>query len=640
MNQIDIAGTVGMVNSAGTAADRQVGVGRGRMRLRRHQEFPPAPTGQSGGPAGTSKSSHRGHGQSPDSAQQTVAANGPAGGRLPIGQVLLQSGAITADQLAVAIVQQAGSGKRLGELLVDLGMAGERQVMAALAAQLQLPVIDLGRYRPDPAVVGMLNESRARSLNAVPVLRQPDGSIVVACSDPEPNLAAHLSASLGAPVQLALAGATELKWAMDNSYRALSGISDQVAAFTAEHGSSLELSATDAAIKAGVGDAPVVQVVNMIITQAMRDRVSDVHIEPQDKSVRVRYRIDGALHDILSLPGSIGPALVSRIKIMAGMNIVERRRPQDGQIQMTIEDRMVDIRISTVGVMWGEKVVMRILDRSRSLYRLQDLGMTKATHEAFSKMLRSPFGMVLCSGPTGSGKTTTLYASLNEVNSPDRNITTIEDPVEYVFASINQIPINEAAGVTFAGGLRSILRQDPDMILVGEIRDVETARIAIQSALTGHFVLSSVHATDAVSSLYRFLDMGIESFLVSASVLGIVGQRLVRLICEHCRAPADPTVDELAFYRESGGAEGVVFWAGAGCNYCTQTGYSGRIGVYELLTVTEEMRELLVRPESTHADIRRLAIDQGMRPLREGGVDLIESGRTTIAEIIRSIYIL
>lgn len=258
-----------------------------------------------------------------------------------------------------------------------------------------------------------------------------------------------------------------------------------------------------------------------------------------------------------------------------------------------------------------------------------------------SKMLRSPYGMVLCAGPTGSGKTTTLYASLNEVNSPERNITTIEDPVEYVFPMINQIQINEAAGITFAGGLRSILRQDPDMILVGEIRDLETARIAVQSALTGHFVLSSVHATDAVSSLYRFLDMGIESFLIASSVLGIVGQRLLRRTCEHCEVPYQPTADELDFFIKSGGDESKVdFTIGAGCNYCSQTGYSGRTGVYEVLTITDELRALIVLESTTQLQIRDLAIAQGMRPLRSQGIRLVEENITTIAEVIRSIYTL
>jgi type IV pilus assembly protein PilB len=289
---------------------------------------------------------------------------------------------------------------------------------------------------------------------------------------------------------------------------------------------------------------------------------------------------------------------------------------------------------------WGEKVVLRILDKSRALYRLQNLGMVGETLAAYQEMLHSPYGMVLCAGPTGSGKTTTLYASLNELNSPENNITTIEDPVEYVFPSINQIQINEAAGVTFAAGLRSILRQDPDMILVGEIRDVETATIAIQAALTGHFVLSSVHATDSVSSLYRFIDMGIESFLISASFLGIVGQRLVRRICKDCTVDYIPSPEELAYFERAGGRPKDRFVRGKGCNYCAQTGYTGRIGVYELLRVTPEMKELLVAPATTHADIRRLAVSQGMRTLGAEGIRLVEEDQTTIGEIIRSIYTL
>ncbi|MDP3972015.1 MAG: GspE/PulE family protein [Candidatus Nanopelagicales bacterium] len=595
----------------------------------------PAPAGAAGSePSAAHPADPRTPGSRPGS--------GAAGGQqpAPLGEVLLRRGVITPDQLAGAIVQQAGSGLRLGELLVDLGVVDERQVTAALATQLGLPVADLSRYEADPSLAGLLPETLARSLRAIPIYVQQDQVVIVACSDPRPGLAEELGAAMGLRVRLALASPAEVQWAIDNSYRALAGLDEQVAAFVARHGETGSAGATAAAVKAAVGDAPVVMIANMIVVQAVRDRASDIHIEPHDKGVRIRYRIDGALHEVADLPASMGPALVSRIKIMAGMNIVERRRAQDGQINMETDGRPLDIRVSTIGVIWGEKVVMRVLDKSRSLYRLRELGMTGETCDEFEKMLRSPFGMVLCAGPTGSGKTTTLYASLNAVNSPDRNITTIEDPVEYVFPAINQIQINELAGVTFAGGLRSILRQDPDMILVGEIRDVETARIAVQAALTGHFVLSSVHATDSVSSLYRFLDMGIESFLIASSVLGIVGQRLVRLTCRHCRVRYTPTNDEMAFYREGGGAPKQEFWRGLGCNYCSQTGYSGRVGVYELLRVTEEMREMLVLPESTHADIRRLAIAQGMQPLRRGGIRLVERDDTTIAEIIRSIYTL
>jgi type IV pilus assembly protein PilB len=328
---------------------------------------------------------------------------------------------------------------------------------------------------------------------------------------------------------------------------------------------------------------------------------------------------------------------------MAGMNIVERRRPQDGQLTMTADGRSLDIRVATVGTIWGEKVVMRLLDKSRPLVALSDLGMPDDTAATYSRLIRSPFGMVLCAGPTGSGKTTTLYASLNEIQGPERNVTTVEDPVEYVFGGINQIQINEQAGVTFANGLKAILRQDPDIILVGEIRDAETGRIAVQSALTGHFVLSSLHATDAVSALYRFLDMGIESFLVASSVLAVVGQRLVRRICASCIQPYTPTADELAFLASispAGVPQKKDFRAGAGCNFCSQTGYSERIGVYELLRVTDEVRTLLVSGSPSHDDMRRLAVEQGMRPMREEAARLVHENVTTVAEVARSVYVM
>jgi type IV pilus assembly protein PilB len=307
---------------------------------------------------------------------------------------------------------------------------------------------------------------------------------------------------------------------------------------------------------------------------------------------------------------------------------------------MTIDGRSIDIRVATTGTVWGEKVVLRLLDKSRPLFKLSDLGMPPATEERFAGMVRSPFGMVICAGPTGSGKTTTLYASMSEIDGVERNITTIEDPVEYVFPSINQIQINEQAGVTFAAGLRSVLRQDPDVILVGEIRDTETARIAVQSALTGHFVLSSLHATDAVSALYRFLDMGIEAFLLASSVLAVMGQRLVRRTCTYCPVPYTLSAAEEVFYRQGGGAGKTVFRVGEGCNFCAHTGYIDRVGVYELLRITPEMRELIVAPDPSHDRMRRLAMDQGMRSLRQEGIRLVDEDVTTVAEIVRTIYTL
>jgi type IV pilus assembly protein PilB len=551
-----------------------------------------------------------------------------------LGELLVTRKHVTAGQLGDALLQQSASGKRIGRLLVELGALDERDLATVLSEHLNLPLADLGRDAPEEEAYALLSETTARTYGAVPVLLDGD-EIVIAVADPSDELRDRLARESGHPVLLVVGVPSEIHRAIDNSYRALSAVSLQVEAFQAAE--SLRKPVARAGQSEATDDAPVVRIVNMLITQALRDRASDVHIEPQDERIRIRFRIDGALHDVLALPESIGPGLVSRLKIMAGMNIVERRRPQDGQIGMDVDGRAVDIRVSTTGTIWGEKVVLRILDKSRPLYRLNDLGMPVDTHEAFSKLVRAPFGMVLCAGPTGSGKTTTLYATMSEINESQRNIMTIEDPVEYVFPSINQIQMNEQAGLSFATGLKSILRQDPDVILVGEIRDVDTARIATQAALTGHFVLSSLHATDAVAALHRFLDMGIESFLIASSVLAVVGQRLVRRICESCKAPYTPSVDELEFYVSSGGAPKKHFLAGTGCNLCSGTGYSDRIGVFELLPITPEIRRLVVG-WATQDELRRLAVKQGMRTLRDEAVALVTQDRTTIAEVVRNIY--
>jgi type IV pilus assembly protein PilB len=565
-----------------------------------------------------------------------IEADLPASGSPALGELLLGKGAMVAAQLSSALLEQSGSGKRLGELLVELGIIAEQDLVLALAEQFELPLADLHHRQPAPDASDILAESLARGLGAIPLVTSKAEVLDVAISDP--TVQAEVRRAVGRPVRLLLTSPSEVQRAVDKTYRALVGVDREVAAFSSTTSDRPSQQSVEA--NRNSTDAPIVRIVTMIITQALRDRASDVHLEPQDGRLRVRFRVDGALHEVLELPGDMAAAVASRIKIMAEMNIVERRRPQDGQIATTVDGRSIDIRVASTGTIWGEKIVLRILDKSRSLLRLNDLGMPESTHTAYSKMIRSPYGMVICAGPTGSGKTTTLYASLTEVNGPERNITTIEDPVEYVFPSINQIQINELAGVTFAGGLKSILRQDPDMILVGEMRDVETARIAVQSALTGHFVLSSLHATDAVAALYRFLDMGIESFLVASSVIGIVGQRLVRRSCQYCRVKYSPSADELAFFDAAEGLRQRDFWRGEGCHFCSETGYSDRIGVYELLTVTEKMRELIVRPNPSHDDMRRLAIEQGMQPLRAEAVRLVQEDQTTIAEIVRSIYTL
>jgi type IV pilus assembly protein PilB len=329
--------------------------------------------------------------------------------------------------------------------------------------------------------------------------------------------------------------------------------------------------------------------------------------------------------------------LVSRIKIMGGIDIVEKRRAQDGQFTANVDGKDTDVRVATVSTIWGESCVMRILDKNRSVLRLDDLGMPADTYEAYTKTVHSAFGLVLCAGPTGSGKTTTLYATLSELTDRSRKVMTIEDPVEFVVPMLNQIQTNESAGLTFATGLKAILRQDPDVILVGEIRDVETARIAVQSSLTGHFVLSSVHGTDSVSALHRFLDMGIESFLISSSVIAVVGQRLLRRICPSCKTRYTPSAEELSFYEENGGEPKSEFWRGEGCNFCAGIGYLDRIGVYELLRMTPELKRLIVG-WATQDELRRMAEKQGMRTLRYEAINLVALDTTTISEVMRSIY--
>jgi type IV pilus assembly protein PilB len=560
----------------------------------------------------------------------------PFKGRL--GDLLVDGNLITTEQLDAALIKQAESGGKLGEVLVGMGALDARALADALAAVLGLEVLNLRRENVDPTALALVPENVARTQLAIPV-RFEGEYLQIAVAEPSEDVRALLAKTTGRQVQLMLAPLSDVIWAIDSNYRAIGSVGKLVEAFEAVEGTRKRSSDVQEISEVVTDDAPVVQVVDRILTQAMRDRASDVHIEASEECVRVRFRIDGALKEILQLPVSIGPGLVSRIKIMANMNIVERRRPQDGQLTATIDGKEVDVRVATVATIMGENCVMRILDKTRSVFRLNDLGMPSGTHTAYSKLVRSPFGMVLCAGPTGSGKTTTLYATLSEVSNPTLNVMTIEDPVEYIFPSINQIQTNEQAGLNFATGLKSILRQDPDVILVGEIRDVETTRVAVQSALTGHFVISSMHATDSVSALHRFLDMGIESFLVASSVLAVVGQRLLRRICPSCKSPYELTDEERIFYDGSGGPPKDAFYIGTGCNFCSDTGYKDRIGIYELLIMTPEIKRLIVG-WATQEELRTLAVKQGMRTLSQEAISLVNQDVTTVAEVIRSVYTL
>ena len=554
-----------------------------------------------------------------------------------LGEKLLEQSLVTPEQLSAAFEVQHRAGGMLCELLVSMNVLDETTISRAYSQGFGFSMAELRREIIGSDVLDHLDESVARKNVAIPV-RVEDGELFFAVAEPSNELRDILAKATKMSVRFLIAPLSDVRWAIDTNYRSITHVEKLVQAFQSVEVSRKKGAETSESEPSG-DDAPVVQVVDSILTQAMRDRASDVHIEPSDDIIRIRFRIDGALKEIFQLPASIGPGLVSRIKVMANMNIVERRRPQDGQLAITIDGREVDVRVSTVATIMGESCVLRILDKTRSVLHLQDLGMPQDTYETYSKMVRAPFGMVLCAGPTGSGKTTTLYATLSEVANHTVNVMTIEDPVEYIFPSINQIQTNEQAGLTFATGLKSILRQDPDAILVGEIRDVETTRVAVQSALTGHFVVSSLHATDSVSALHRFLDMGIESFLVASSILGVVGQRLLRRICPSCKTIYTPTQDEMKFYEETGAPAKDVFYHGTGCNFCSGTGYKERIGVYELLVMTPEIKRLVVG-WATQEELRNLAVKQGMRTMRQEAINLVQQDITTVAEVIRSVYTL
>ena len=565
-------------------------------------------------------------------AQVTPMISAEARSRL--GDLLLSTQALSPEQLAGALNLQMESGRQLGSILVEQGMLDSRALTQALAAQLGLPTVDLRRERPTPEALAVVREDLARRFSIMP-LRLTDGVLDVAIADGSDASVREALARLEvSEVNVYLAPAEDVVASLNAHYRALTETDDDVQQFWETVAAEQVI---EAAVQAG-DDAPIIQLVNKIVTQALRDRASDVHIEPTDGRMRIRYRIDGALREVLSLPATAGPELVSRIKILAQMDIVERRRPQDGQFQMTIDGMGVDVRVATAATIWGETAVLRLLDKSRSMKQLSELGMPDAAYDRYLSIVRKPYGMILCSGPTGSGKTTTLYATLAEISRSELNVMTIEDPVEYVFPAVNQMQINLQAEVTFASGLRSILRHDPDVILVGEIRDEETARIAVQSALTGHMVMSSLHATDASAALFRLIDMGIETFLVSSSLVGVVGQRLVRRICPSCATPYEPAPHERQWYELLGGVQKDTFLHGVGCNYCSNTGFRERVGVYEVLAVTDEIRELMVSSASLH-DMRALAVSQGMRTMGTEAMALVAADVTTIDEVIRNVYV-
>ena len=556
-----------------------------------------------------------------------------------IGQVLLSEGLITEEQLARALVAQRIAHVPLGTLLVNQGAIHEDRMTRVLSTHLEAPVADLQHLEVDPEIARLVPEEFARR-NLVLPLRRENGHLDVAMSDPN-NLAVLNDIRLitGLPVAPFIAAPSDILQNLTRIHDmhprlnvAAQTLRDSRPQARFDRVMTLELANVTT-------NSPAVEIVNLLITQGLRDRASDIHIEPQKDYLRVRFRIDGVLQDMAHLPSSTGAALSSRVKIMAGMNIVERRRAQDGQISVNVDGRELDVRVATIETIWGEKLVMRLLDRSRSLITLPQLGFAQGAYREYHRLLHSPYGMMIVSGPTGSGKTTTLYASIHELDRQVRNIMTIEDPVEYMFENINQSQINKLADISFANGLRAILRQDPDIILVGEIRDRETAEIAVQSALTGHLVLSSLHATDAVGALLRFTDMGIEGFLIASSVIAIVAQRLVRKTCDACRVGYEPTPQDAEFAASVGLPVPDELYRGQGCSRCNGTGYFDRIGVFEVLTIDDELKKLVIA-KASHAEIMRAAIAGGMIPLRADAWTKISAGVTTVSEVMRSVYII
>jgi len=500
-----------------------------------------------------------------------------------------------------------------------------------------LPRVDLKRYKVQPEVLRLIPESLARRWDIMP-LRIEDGSLVVAMADPD-NLYAieNLRAISRMEVKALRAALMDIRGAINLHYRAVGEIEKQIRDIIPVAPEAVELEERISSDL--IAQAPVVRAVNLLISQAVKDRASDIHVEPQQDHLRIRYRIDGILHETLSLPLTVHGPLLSRVKVLANMNIAERRRPQDGHLAASVDGKDVDIRVATADTSWGEMVVLRVLDKSLSVMDLPDLGFLPGSLETYRRLIRSPYGMLLSSGPTGSGKTTTLYATINQLDSRECNIITIEDPVEYRFANINQMQVNPQANITFAGGLRATMRLDPDVILVGEIRDGETASIAIQAALTGHLVLSTVHANDAVGALFRLMDLGVEPFLLTSAVVGILAQRLVRRVCPHCRVLREGSKGEQSAYEKEIGEKRTKFYHGEGCNFCALTGYYGRMGVYEILVVSEEIRRLVLKGASTDA-IKEKAIEEGMVTMWRDGMLKVKEGLTTPSEVLRNVFVI
>jgi type IV pilus assembly protein PilB len=553
-----------------------------------------------------------------------------------LGDVLLQEGLLTREQLSSALAEQRTSGQRLGYILVKQGLVDEVVVTKALARQLRMPAVDLSRFEPDQKILRLIPSDVARKSLVLP-LRRDGRNLTVAMADPtDLGLLQDLKFITRYDVFPVIAGEFSLRALIEKHYEVgeqqqLSDLLKDMEGF----GEDLEVvedQEEEAVTTAQINDAPVVKLINGILTEAVRRGASDIHIEPFEHELRVRYRVDGALLEIMRPPLRMKAALTSRIKILSQLNIAERRVPQDGRLKLKMHHRVIDFRVSTLPVLFGEKIVLRILDKGNLTLDLTTFGFEPKAEHDLMKAILNPYGMVLVTGPTGSGKTTTLYSALQRINTVDTNIMTAEDPVEYNLPGINQVQVRADIGLTFASALRAFLRQDPNIIMIGEIRDLETGSIAIKAALTGHLVLSTLHTNDAPSTVTRLIDMGIEAFNVASAVNLVVAQRLVRRVCSDCKAPATYTAEVLASLGID--LDHTKFMKGTGCEACGGTGYRGRAGLYEVLTMSPELRRMILRGASV-AELRAQAVSEGMLTLRMDGVMKVSRGVTTLEEVVK-----
>jgi len=537
---------------------------------------------------------------------------------------LLSSGLITKEQIVKAQEHSRISGATLDKVLIKDGMVSEEDFANTVADEIGIPFVDLKDYLIDTDTIKLVPEKLARDKNIIPLFRISN-TLTVAMGDPEDIITIdELRLKTGFDIETVLATDSAIRSAIEQYYGVTGSMEDVLEAIDKHKLIKLPDNVSANVLEDLAQEAPIVKFVNLLIMEAVKSRASDIHIEPEEDSLRIRFRIDGFLHEISSPSKNMQAAIISRIKVLSKMDIAEKRKPQDGQLQMRIENRNIDVRVASFPTVYGENVVLRILDKANVILELSQLGFVKEVLATFQELIKQPNGIMLVTGPTGSGKTTTLYAAIQTINSEERNIITLEDPVEYHLPRIRQSQINPKAGVTFAAGLRSILRQDPDVIMVGEIRDLETVDIAVQAALTGHLVFSTLHTNDAAGTISRLLDMGAEPFLVSSSVIGILAQRLVRAVCPKCKEPHKETEDgkEYTYYRSKG------------CGYCKNTGFHGRLGIFELMVIDDKIRKLISTKASSE-EIRKAAQEAGMRTLREDGLARARTGITTLEEVMR-----